>query len=74
MTAVVPPLFGSDMLTDPYAKYARVRGPVTWNQQIGLWLVTRYDDVRWALGEPKLSSNHALACRRLHGRVIGLAC
>jgi cytochrome P450 len=44
------------MLTDPYAMYARVRGPVTWNEQMGLWLVTRYDDVRWALGEPKLSS------------------
>ena len=56
MTATVPPLFGSDMLTDPYAMYARVRGPVTWNEQMGLWLVTRYDDVRWALGEPKLSS------------------
>jgi hypothetical protein len=41
-------------LTDPYAMYARVRGPVTWNEQMGLWLVTRNDDVRWALGEPRL--------------------
>jgi cytochrome P450 len=56
MTATVPPLFGSDMLTDPYAMYARVRGPIAWNEQMGLWLVTRYDDVRWALGEPRLSS------------------
>jgi len=23
---------------------------------MGLWLLTRYDDVRWALGEPRLSS------------------
>ena len=30
--------------------------PGQWNEQMGLWLVTRYDDVRWALGEPKLSS------------------
>ena len=44
------------MLTDPYAMYARVRGPIAWNEQMGLWLVTRYDDVRWALGEPRLSS------------------
>jgi hypothetical protein len=53
MTATVPPLFGPDMLTDPYAMYARVRGPVTWNEQMGLWLITRYDDVRWALGGPR---------------------
>ena len=30
----------------------RSRGMSRW----ALWLVTRYDDVRWALGEPKLSS------------------
>ena len=56
MTATVPPLFGPDMLADPYAMYAQLRGPVSWNEQMGLWLVTRYDDVRWALGEPRLSS------------------
>jgi pimeloyl-[acyl-carrier protein] synthase len=44
------------MLPDPYATYARLRGPATWNEQMGLWLLTRYDDVRWALGEPRLSS------------------
>ena len=56
MTATVPPLFGPDMLADPYEMYARIRGPVSWNEQMGLWLLTRYDDVRWALGEPRLSS------------------
>jgi cytochrome P450 len=59
MTATVPPLFGPDMLADPYATYARVRGPASWNEQMGLWLLTRYDDVRWALGEPRLSSTLA---------------
>jgi len=59
MTATVPPLFGPDMLADPYETYARLRGPASWNEQMGLWLLTRYDDVRWALGEPRLSSTLA---------------
>ena len=59
MTATVPPLFGPDMLADPYARYAQLRGPVSWNEQLGLWLVTRYEDVRWALGDPRLSSTMA---------------
>lgn len=36
--------------------YARIRGPASWNEQMGLWLLTRFDDVRWALREPRLSS------------------
>ena len=59
MTATVPPLFGPDMLANPNATYARIRGPVSWNEQLGLWLVTRYHDVRWALGDPRLSSTLA---------------
>jgi cytochrome P450 len=59
MTATVPPLFGPDMLADPDAAYARLRGPASWNEQLGLWLLTRYEDVRWALGEPRLSSTMA---------------
>ena len=56
MTETVPTLFGSDMLADPYATYAQIRGPASWNEQMGLWLLTRYEDIRWALGEPRLSS------------------
>jgi cytochrome P450 len=56
MTETVPALFGSDMLADPYATYAQIRGPASWNEQMGLWLLTRYEDIRWALGEPRLSS------------------
>jgi cytochrome P450 len=44
------------MLADPYATYAQIRGPASWNEQMGLWLLTRYEDIRWALGEPRLSS------------------
>jgi cytochrome P450 len=50
MTETVPTLFGSDMLADPYTRYAEIRGPASWNEQMGLWLLTRYEDVRWALG------------------------
>jgi pulcherriminic acid synthase len=60
MTATVPPLFGPDMLADRYATYAHLRRPVSWNEQMGLWLVTRYEDVRWALGDPRLSSTLAV--------------
>lgn len=56
MTASVPPLFGPEMLADPYDMYARIRGPARWHEQAGAWLLTRYDHVRWALGEPRLSS------------------
>jgi cytochrome P450 len=59
MTATVPPLFGPEMLADPYATYAQLRGPASWNEQMGLWLLTRYEDVRWALGDPRLSSTMA---------------
>ena len=59
MTATVPRLFEPDMLADPNATYARIRGPVSWNEQLGLWLVTRHEDVRWALGDPRLSSTLA---------------
>lgn len=49
-----------DLLNDPYAVYARMRetGPV---QRIAgpdglpVWIVTRYDDVRQALADPRLS-------------------
>jgi cytochrome P450 len=60
MTETVPALFGPDMLADPYATYARLRRPISWNEQMGLWLVTRYEDVRWALGDPRLSSTLAV--------------
>jgi cytochrome P450 len=74
VTETVSTLFGPDMLADPYARYAQIRGPVAWNEQMGLWLVTRYEDVRWALGRAEALLNHAVARRRFRGPVIGLAC
>ncbi|MEU4088669.1 cytochrome P450 family protein [Streptomyces aureus] len=55
-TAIVP----SALAEDPYAVYARLReaGPVhriTGTDGLPAWLVTRYDDVRRALADPRLS-------------------
>ena len=37
-----------DLERDPYPSYARLRDeePVSWVPAVGLWLVTRFDDVR----------------------------
>jgi cytochrome P450 len=41
---------------DPYPAYARLRDeePVSWVPAVGLWLVTRYDDVRYVDHTPEL--------------------
>jgi cytochrome P450 len=41
---------------DPYPVYARLRDeePVSWVPAVGLWLVTRYDDVRYVDHTPEL--------------------
>jgi cytochrome P450 len=39
---------------DPYPVYARLRreAPVCFIPPVGLWLVTRYDDVKYAARQP----------------------
>jgi hypothetical protein len=39
--------------------YGRPRGhgPVHWNARHGVWIVTRYDDVRWLQRRPELFSS-----------------
>lgn len=54
------------LVEDPYAVYARLRqaGPVhriTGPDGLPAWLVTRYDDVRQALADPRLSLDKANA-------------
>jgi cytochrome P450 len=40
----------------PVCQVRAASRPASWNEQMGLWLLTRYDDIRWALGDPRLSS------------------
>ncbi|MFJ9709127.1 cytochrome P450 [Streptomyces sp. NPDC101234] len=61
--AVVDP---AELLADPYAGYARLReaGPVhrvAGTDGLPAWLVTRYEDVRQALADPRLSLDKAHA-------------
>ncbi|WP_328860203.1 cytochrome P450 family protein [Streptomyces sp. NBC_00306] len=57
----------SELLTDPYAVYARLRETAPVQRITGpdgspAWIVTRYEDVRQALADPRLSldKRHAL--------------
>lgn len=57
----------SELLTDPYAVYARLRETAPVQRITGPhgspdWIVTRYEDVRQALADPRLSldKRHAL--------------
>ena len=65
----------AELIADPYGSYGRLRaaGPV--HRVVGTdgrpaWLVTRYDDVRRALGDPRLSVDKSNA---LPGNYRGLA-
>lgn len=48
-----------EIRADPYAALAalRARNPVAWNAALRGWVVTRYQDVRTALSDPRFSSN-----------------
>jgi cytochrome P450 len=71
-----PELFGWDFAADPYPAYAWLRenAPVrraVLPSGVAAWLVTRYDDARRALADPRLSKNpqrHSPAAHEL-GRV-----
>jgi len=59
-------LFDGSLMADPHSAYARLReaGPVhrtTTPDGAPVWLVTRYDDVRAALADPRLSLDKANA-------------
>jgi cytochrome P450 len=52
-------LFAPEVIADPFPYYNRLReaDPVHWNERNKVWVVTRYDDVRWVLSHPELFSS-----------------
>lgn len=47
------------VIADPYPALRRLReqDPVHWSDRLGGWMLTRYDDIRRSLREPRLSSD-----------------
>jgi cytochrome P450 len=54
-----PPLFGPEMLADPYPFYRKLReaNPVFRLDELDAWIVTSYESVNAALRNPQLSSD-----------------
>jgi cytochrome P450 len=59
VTAVQDDMFTSDVITDPYTYYGRLRDedPVHWNETYALWVVTRHDDLVWLTRHNELFSS-----------------
>lgn len=47
------------VIADPYPSLRRLReqDPVHWNDRLGGWMLTRYEDIRNSLRDPRLSSD-----------------
>jgi len=47
--------FDTSVFDNPYPLFSRLRTeePVCWCEALGCWLLTRYDDVVFALREPR---------------------
>ena len=56
-------LLTADYLENPYPYYAHLRDtePVYWSGRLNGWVLTRYDDVRDALKDPRLISNRRVS-------------
>src|SRR2546426_10895316 len=52
-------LLGPEAIADPYTYYGRLReeDPIHWNPLYETWVITRYDDVVWALRHPEVFSS-----------------
>ena len=49
----------AEAIRDPYAAMAplQAEAPVYWSDSLGAWVITRYDDIREAFRDPRLSSD-----------------
>ena len=47
------------MVANPYPVFQRLQDddPVHWSENLNAWVLTRYDDVRAALNDPRLSAD-----------------
>lgn len=63
-------LFGPGMRADPYPVYQRLRAtdPVHWDEQLEVWIVTRYRDVASGLHDPRLSADRVSYMRNVVAR------
>ena len=71
-TIELPRLFGAEMHENPYPVYQRLRetDPVHWDESLRAWVLTRYEDVEWAL--KSLSSDRvSLARDRFRDAALG---
>jgi cytochrome P450 len=52
-------LLRPEVVADPYGFFGalREREPVYWNETLGAWVLTRYDDVMGAFRDPRLSAD-----------------
>src|SRR5713101_31137 len=59
MLVINEDLLGPEAIADPYTYYGRLReeDPIHWNPLYATWVMTRYDDVVWALRHPELFSS-----------------
>ncbi len=55
-------LLDPDVVRDPYPILAELRktSPVVWDPKIETWLVTRYEDVKAVLADPRFSRDRRL--------------
>jgi cytochrome P450 len=63
------PLFGTEMLNDPFPLYQRLRSidPVHWSEKFQAWIVTRFDEVVAGLNDLRLSSDRTALLQELSG-------
>jgi cytochrome P450 len=63
------PLFGPEMLADPYPYYHRLRAvdPVYWSAKSNAWIVTGFDEVVAGLNDLRLSSERSALFQQLAG-------
>lgn len=56
-------LLDPDFVADPFPRLAELRehDPVHWDEALGTWFITRYDDVRRFFSDPRLSTDRRLA-------------